>query len=93
MNVLLHQSKYANKDCEIIAFPRTERMLKKEWNDHLEQLAPAAHAIGCSIAMIDSDDSTTEVLLNRVQQADVALVLHDGELREHLAAHPHAGMR
>ena len=27
-----------------------------------------------------------------MQQLDVAFVLHDGELRKHLAVRPHAGM-
>ena len=67
-------------------------MLDKEWDDRPEQIATSAHAVGCSVAMIAPDDSATEEISQRVQQLDVAFVLHDGELWQHLAVHPHAGM-
>ena len=42
--------------------------------------------------MIVPDDSAAEELFQRVQQLDIALVLHDGELWQHLAVRPHVGM-
>ena len=92
MSVLLHHLEDTAKDLEVAALTTLERMREKEWDDRPEQVAPSPHAKGCSIAMIAPDDSTAEKLLQRVQQLNVALVLHDGELRKHLAMHPHVGM-
>ena len=92
MNVLLHHHQHTAEQLEVAALPTLKRMIEKEWDDRPEQVAPFAHAIGRSVAMIVSDDSAAEESFQRVQQPDVALVLHDGEFRKHLAAHPHAGM-
>ncbi len=67
-------------------------MREKEWDDRPEQIAPSPHAVGRSVAMIAPDDSATKKCFRRMQQLDVALVLHDGEFRKHLAVRPHAGM-
>jgi len=92
MNVLLHHLEDAAKQIEVAALLTLERMREKEWNDRPEQVAPPAHAIRCSVAMIAPDDSAAEESSQRVQQLDVAFVLHDGEFRKHLTAHPHASM-
>jgi len=92
MNVQFHHLEYAAKQREITALLRLERMLDKEWDDRPHQVASAAHAIGCSVAMITPDDSATEEALQLVQQLDVALVLHDGELWQHLVVRSHARM-
>jgi len=92
MNVLLHHRQHAMKQLEVGALQTPERMREKEWNDRTEQVAPPAHAVGRSVAVVAPDDSAAEELLQRVQQLDVAFVLHDGEFRKHLAVHPHAGM-
>jgi len=92
MNVQLHQLEYAAKQREITALLSLKRMLDKEWDDRPHQVASAAHAVGCSVAMIPPDDSTAEELLQCVQQLDVAFVLHDGEFRKHLTVHPHVRM-
>ena len=67
-------------------------MLDEEWNDRPQQVAASAHAVGRSIAMIVSDDSATEESSQRVQQLDVAFVLHDSEFGQHLAVRSHTGM-
>jgi hypothetical protein len=92
MNVQLHHLEYTAEQQEIAALLRLERMLDKEWDDRPQQVASAAHAVGCSVAMVPSDDSATEEVPQRMQQLDVAFVLHDGEFGKHLAVHPHAGM-
>ena len=92
MNVQFHHLEDAAKQREVAALLRLKWMLDKEWDDRPEQIVSPTHAEGCSVAMIASDDSATEELSHCVQQLDVALVLHDGELWKHLAAQPHIGV-
>ena len=92
MNVLLHHHQDTAKQLEVDALPTLEWMIEKEWDDRPEQVAPLAHAIGRSVAMIAPDDSAAEETLQRMQQLDVAFVLHDGEFWQHLAVRPHAGV-
>jgi hypothetical protein len=92
MNVQLHHLEHVAKQHEVAALLRSERMLDEEWDDRPNQIGASAHAIGCSVAMISTDDSTAKESTQRVKQSDVALVLHDGEFRKHLAARPHPGM-
>ena len=92
MSVRLHHLEHATEQPEIVALPRAKRMLDEEWDDRPIQIAASAHAEGCSVAMVASDDSTAEKRAQLVQQPDVALVLHDGEFRKHLAVRPHVGM-
>ena len=93
MNVRLHHLEDTAEQLEVAALLRLKWMLDKEWDDRPVQITTSAHAKGRSVAMIASDDSATEELLQRVQQLDVAFVLHDGELRQHLAVRPHPGMK
>ena len=92
MNVLLHHSENATKQLEVLALPRSERMLDEEWDDRPLKIAAPSHAIGCPVAVIHPDDSAAKIRLQRTQELDVAFVLHDGELGEHLAVRPHVGM-
>ena len=92
MNVQLHHLENTAEQLEVAALLRLKWMLDKEWDDRLQQIASSAHAVRCSIAMIAPDDSAAKKLSYFVQQPDVALVLHDGEFRKHLAVHPHTGM-
>ena len=84
MFVRLHHSKHAMKDFEIIALSRLEWMLQKEWDDRPEQIAPSPHAKGATVIVISSHDSAAKEILQRMQELDVAFVLHDGEFREYL---------
>jgi len=92
MNVPLHHEENATKHVEVVALPRLEGMLKKERDDRPDQIASLAHPVGCSIAMISPDDSASEECFQRMQQPDVAFVLHDGEFGKHLEVHPHVRM-
>ena len=92
MNVRLHHLEHATEEHEVVALPRTKRMLDEEWDDRPIQIAASAHAEGCSVAMVPPDDSASKKRAQLAQQPDVAFVLHDGEFRKHLAVHPHAGM-
>ena|SRR5437867_5770604 len=92
MNVLLHHHQDTAKQLEVAALLTLEWMREKEWDDRPEEIAALAYAVGGAVAMIAPDDSAAKERLQRVQQPDIALVLHDGEFGKHLAARPHAGM-
>ena len=92
MNVLLHHHEDAAEQLEVAALLTLKWMREKEWDDRPEWIAALANAVGRSVAVIPPDDSTAKERLQRMQQPYVALVLHDGEFREHLAVRPHAVM-
>src|SRR5581483_6996175 len=66
-----------------------ERVLDEEWNDALEQMLDRPHSPGHPIAVVGSHHAASEMRLQRVQYLHIALVLHDGEFREHLNAGCH----
>ena len=53
----------------------------------------AAHSIGPPIAVIRSHDTTTEVVLQCMQQFHIAFVLHDSEFRKYLKTTLQVGVR
>ncbi len=67
-------------------------MLFEKWNDALEQVSLAPHAVSHPIAVIGSNNTTTEILLQRVQNLHITLVLYDGELRKNLIAALHVSV-
>ena len=58
-----------------------------------QQVLLAAHSIGPPIAVIRSHDTTTEVVLQCMQQFHIAFVLHDGEFRKYLKTTIQVGVR
>ena len=70
-----------------------ERVLLEERDDALEQMLLPSHPIRHPVAVVPANHATTEVRLECVENLRVALVLNDGELREHLVAAGHVGMR
>ena len=92
MLVHFHHLEHAAKQREIAALSRAEGMLDEEWDDRPNQIGASAHAKGRSVAVIPTDDTTAKESAQRLKQLDVALVLHDGEFRKHLAARPHPGV-
>jgi len=76
-----HHQQHRSKLLEVDALPSTKPVLDEEWNDDSEQLLLAPHPIRHPIAMVRSHDSTAKVGLDRMQELNIALVLHDGELR------------
>ena len=88
----LHLQNYASELFKFDAFLGLERVFDEERDDVLEQLLLCPHSIVHSIAVVDSYDTTAEERLERVQQLNIALVLHDGELRQNLNSCCHLRM-
>ena len=87
-----HSKDDAPELLEIDALLGFERVFDEEWDDVLEQVLPRAHSIGHSITVVDSYHPTAEERLERVQQLNIALVLHDSEFRKYLNAGCHPRM-
>ena len=78
---------------EVHPLPRTQRVPDEEWDDVHRKMLPAPDSIGGSIAVVGSDHATAKIRLERMEQLHIALVLHDGELRQNLIAGAHIGVR
>jgi len=89
MFTLLHHQHHRSKLLEVDALLSAERVLDEEWDDDLEQVLLGSHAIRHPTAVVDSYDSTAEERLDRIEELNIAFVLHDGELREYLIARLH----
>jgi len=89
----LHAVDYALELLEVHALFRTQRVLDEEWDDVPGKMLPAPDSVVGSIAVVGSHHTTTKERLERMEQLHIALVLHDGELRQNLKAGAHLGMR
>src|SRR6266851_9845335 len=85
----LHQQKNIPEFQEIDVLLCFQRMLDEKWNDVLKQMLDASHPIGHSIAVIHSNHAASEIRLEGIKHLYIALVLHDGEFRQHLNSRGH----
>src|SRR5579871_3088087 len=69
-------------------------MLLEERNDVPRQVLMSPYAIGHPVAVVLTDNATSEVAFQRMQNLNVTLMLNDGEFRENLnsGCHPREGI-
>src|SRR6185437_15883317 len=64
-------------------------MLLEERDDVLRQVLMSAHTVGHPISVVPSNNATTEICLQCLQDLNVAFVLDDGEFRQNLESGGH----
>ena len=64
-------------------------MLLEEGNDLLIQVIQTPNSICHSLPVIRSNHAAPKEFFERMQQLDIALVLHNGELRKHFESGSH----
>jgi hypothetical protein len=82
----LHLEQDPAEDDEVSPLARLERVLDEEWDDAVEQVLLAPHPVRHPVSVVAADDAAAEEGLQGVQELHIALVLHDGELRQNLSA-------
>ena len=90
---LIHQTKNLSKPPEVDSLLRFQRMPFEEGNNPFVEVIQRPDSVRHAIAVILSNDSTTEEPLQRVEQLDVTPMLYDREFRKHLAASGHLRVR
>ena len=89
----LHEQEHAPKFLKIDTLLGFQRVVDEEWNDALEQVIQAPDTVGHSVAVVGTNDATSEERLQTVKKNRIALVLHDGEFGKNLKARPQVGVR
>src|ERR1044071_1949574 len=84
MATRFHQEQNVPELQEIDVLLGFQRMLDEEWNDVLQEVLQTSHPIRHPVSVINSNHATTEVRLECMENLHIALVLHDGEFRQHL---------
>ena len=90
---LIHQVQDLSEPREVDPFLRFQRMLFEERNNPFAEVIEPPDSVRHSIAVILSYYSTTEELLERVEELDVTSIANDVEFGEHLKLAGHFWMR
>ncbi len=73
----------------VLPLSRFEDVLVEEWNDAVFEMLEPTHSPAHTVAVIVSHDAAVKELLDRVKQRNVAFVLNDCKLGQHLDAQCH----
>jgi hypothetical protein len=84
-----HQLQDLSKFHKIDSLLRFQRMLLEEGNDRLLQMIQAPHSICHALPVIGSNHAAPKESFERMEQLDIALVLHNCELKKHLESGSH----
>ena len=90
---LTNQVKNLSEPREVDPLLRFQPMLLKEGNDPFGEVIQPPDSISHAVAMIGSDYSAAEELLQRMEELNITAVLHDGEFGEYLKLAGHLWVR
>ena len=89
---LTNQVKDLSEPREVDSLFRFQRMLFEEGNDPFAEVIQPSNPVCHSIAVIRSNHSAPEELLQRVEQLNIAAMLDNREFGEHLELRGHLWM-
>ena len=93
MTALLNDSNDAAELLKVLSLLRLEWVLDEKWDDAFTQMLLPTYSVSHPVAVVATNHTTTEVLFESVKHLYIALVLHDGEFREHLISALHRVVR